>query len=51
MTHELNFCSVFIPFDCQNAWDELDDRIKENVDIVFVKNYADIQQELFKNQF
>jgi Lon-like ATP-dependent protease len=42
---------VFIPHDCQNAWDELDDQIKQNVDIVFVKHYGDIQRELFKNQF
>jgi len=42
---------VFVPFDCQNAWDELDDQIKANVDIVFVKHYGDIQRELFKNQF
>ena len=43
---------MFIPFDCQNAWDELDERIKENVEIVFVKNYDDIQSHLFaKDEF
>ena len=39
--------SVFLPDDCQNAWDELDERIKENIEIIFVKNYADIQKHLF----
>ena len=40
---------VFLPYDCQNAWDELDDKIKENVEIVFVRNYSEIQNELFPN--
>ena len=42
---------VFIPYDCQNAWDELDAQIKENVEIIFVKHYSDIQNELFPQQF
>ena len=41
--------SVFLPYDCQNAWDELDDKIKENVEIVFVRNYSEIQNHLFPN--
>lgn len=40
---------VFLPYDCQNAWDELDDNIKENVEIVFVRNYSEIQNQLFPN--
>ena len=40
---------VFLPYDCQNAWDELDDKIKENVEIVFVRNYSEIQNQLFPN--
>ena len=43
------FFLVFLPYDCQNAWDELDDKIKENVEIVFVRNYSEIQNELFPN--
>ena len=48
-SRKLMIFSVFLPYDCQNAWDELDDKIKENVEIVFVRNYSEIQNHLFPN--
>ena len=39
---------VFLPVDCLNEYNKLDDVIKEEIEIVFVKEYREIQEQLFK---
>ncbi|CBY13021.1 unnamed protein product [Oikopleura dioica] len=38
---------VFLPVDCLNEFNKLDDVIKEEIEIVFVKEYREIQDQLF----
>jgi len=38
---------VFLPVDCLNEFNKLDDVIKEEIEIFFVKEYREIQDQLF----
>lgn len=41
---------VFMPEDCRNSWDELDPKIKENIEVKFVKTYDEIKNDLFDSK-
>ena len=38
---------VFLPDGCRNDWEELDETIKQNIQVQFVKDYSEIRNQLF----
>jgi Lon-like ATP-dependent protease len=38
---------VFLPDGCRNDWEELDETIKQNIEVQFVKDYSEIRNQLF----
>ena len=41
---------VFLPEDCRNSWDELDPKIREGIEVKFVKMYDEIKNDLFDSK-
>ena len=41
---------VFLPEACRNDWEELDDVVKKDIEIIFVKEYSEIQKILFDSE-